>query len=267
MLYLKKMEKLDDKQIGGLKRLLSILDEDTLTKEDFLKSFEKVVEIVEGVKKNNETEFNAIHENLKLMSEKMKTDTSSHSTESKKEMMDYCRAEIEKMMKQHEAKMMEMDDKLLGIKDGKDADEQKIVADVVAQIKIPNMEEEVPKMAMAVRNGLELLQGDERLDKSAIKGLNEWLEEMSNKINISGGKGVFGSIRTRYIDDETPVGSVNGTNTIFTISRTPVPTESLKIYVNGQRMRITEDYTLSVKTITFNTAPPTGSIILVDLRY
>ncbi len=69
------------------------------------------------------------------------------------------------------------------------------------------------------------------------------------------------------IDDETPNGTVNGVNTDFTISLTPSPTTSLKVYVNGQRMKLTEDYTLSSKTITFVTAPPTGSILTVDYRH
>jgi len=41
----------------------------------------------------------------------------------------------------------------------------------------------------------------------------------------------------------------------------------LKVYVNGQRMRETEDYTISATTITFLTPPPTGSIILCDYRH
>ena len=68
------------------------------------------------------------------------------------------------------------------------------------------------------------------------------------------------------IDDETPTGTINGVNTIFTLANTPNPPASVKVYVNGARMRITEDYTLSGRTITFLIAPPTGSIILNDYR-
>lgn len=69
-----------------------------------------------------------------------------------------------------------------------------------------------------------------------------------------------------FADDETPSGTINGSNKIFTVANIPIA-GSLKVFVNGSRMRITEDYTFSGTTITFITAPPTGSIILVDYRY
>lgn len=80
-----------------------------------------------------------------------------------------------------------------------------------------------------------------------------------------GGKTLHRGFAPRFIDDETPSGTVNGSNTDFTIASEPL-SGSLKVYVNGQRMRVTEDYTLSSNTITFNTPPPSGSIILVDYR-
>ena len=86
--------------------------------------------------------------------------------------------------------------------------------------------------------------------------------------NEAGGTGVTisSTATTDFVDDETPTGLVNGVNTDFELANTPIPTTSLKVYVNGSRMRITEDYTLSGTTITFITAPPTGSIILTDYR-
>ncbi len=69
------------------------------------------------------------------------------------------------------------------------------------------------------------------------------------------------------MDDETPVGTVNGVNTIFTCRRLPHP-GSLKVYRGGARQRVTEDYTISEhgKKITFLTAPQVGEIILLDYR-
>ena len=76
----------------------------------------------------------------------------------------------------------------------------------------------------------------------------------------------YNSMDFHIIDDETPTGTINGTNKAFTIKNPPNPVSSLKVYLNGQRMRITEDYTFSGATITFITAPPTTSILLVDYR-
>ncbi len=69
------------------------------------------------------------------------------------------------------------------------------------------------------------------------------------------------------VNDETPTGTVNGSNTAFTLANTP-KSGTLKVYVNGQRMQSGSgnDYTLSGVTITFTTAPPTNSVILCDYQ-
>lgn len=66
------------------------------------------------------------------------------------------------------------------------------------------------------------------------------------------------------IDNEVPGGAINGLNVTFTLANRPVlGTE--KLYVNGSRQQSGGgDYTISGLTITFITAPPTGSIILCD---
>ncbi len=65
---------------------------------------------------------------------------------------------------------------------------------------------------------------------------------------------------------ETPSGTINGVNTTFTLANTPV-TGTLLLYINGMRMKAGgEDYSISGKTITANTAPPTRSILLADYQ-
>lgn len=71
---------------------------------------------------------------------------------------------------------------------------------------------------------------------------------------------------TFFMDNDTPTGLVNGSNTVFTLTFTPAPTDELKVFVNGSRLKVTEDFTLSGDTLTLNTAPPTTSIILADYR-
>lgn len=66
---------------------------------------------------------------------------------------------------------------------------------------------------------------------------------------------------TYFIYRETPSGSVNGSNATFTLAHTPNPAASLCLFLNGQLLTYTEDYTLSGNTITFVVAPDTGSII------
>ena len=71
-----------------------------------------------------------------------------------------------------------------------------------------------------------------------------------------------------FSDNETPSGTINGSNTAFTLANTPNPTASLKASLNGFLQSASGvDYSLSGTTITFNTAPRTGSILRVSYRY
>ena len=121
--------------------------------------------------------------------------------------------------------------------------------------------------AEKIRDSLETLIGEERLNVKAIEGLEDMLKEFKKEIPL-GRKGGGGFSAIAYlmhrVDDETPTGTVNGSNKDFDLAHAPSPTSSLKCYVNGQRMRITEDYTFSARTISFLTAPPTGSILICD---
>lgn len=73
---------------------------------------------------------------------------------------------------------------------------------------------------------------------------------------------------TYFVENETPTGLVNGSNTAYNTANQPSPTSSLEVYLNGQLQHSGGvDYTFSgTTTITFNVAPPTTSIILVNYR-
>lgn len=66
--------------------------------------------------------------------------------------------------------------------------------------------------------------------------------------------------------NETPSGTINGTNVTFTLAHTP-SSGKLALYQNGIRQKITSDFTLSTATITFTNAPQEGSILLADYYY
>jgi hypothetical protein len=54
-----------------------------------------------------------------------------------------------------------------------------------------------------------------------------------------------------FIDAETPAGTMNGSNTTFTLNQAPNPAASLAVYRNGIRQQQGLDYTGSANTITF----------------
>lgn len=76
-----------------------------------------------------------------------------------------------------------------------------------------------------------------------------------------------GLANSNFVDKETPVGSVNGVNTTFTLANAPVA-GSEHVYLNGmlQESGAGNDYTISSNTITYLAAPLTGDKIRVSYR-
>ncbi len=66
------------------------------------------------------------------------------------------------------------------------------------------------------------------------------------------------------VKNEVPSGTLNGSNTVFTLANTPAP-NSESVYLNGVRQKKdSNDYTISGDTITFTDAPQSTDILLVD---
>lgn len=70
---------------------------------------------------------------------------------------------------------------------------------------------------------------------------------------------------TNFVTEETPSGSINGSNTSFTIANTPTA-GTVKLYLNGVRQKsgAGNDYTISTNTITMTTAPISGDVLIAD---
>jgi hypothetical protein len=69
--------------------------------------------------------------------------------------------------------------------------------------------------------------------------------------------------------DETPSGTVNGVNDTFTLTESPSPTASLKLFVDGVMMTQGTHYTLAGATVTFGASyiPVSGQTIFASYRY
>lgn len=73
-----------------------------------------------------------------------------------------------------------------------------------------------------------------------------------------------------FADAETPSGTVNGTNTLFTLAKPSVNTgSSLMLTRNGIVQQMGNDYTFSGTSVTFNVGsiPQTGDVLLAWYRY
>ena len=68
---------------------------------------------------------------------------------------------------------------------------------------------------------------------------------------------------TYFAKNETPSGSVNGSNVTFTLASSPSPTGSLELMLNGQTLKSGSgnDFTLSGATITMTNAPASGDVL------
>lgn len=77
-----------------------------------------------------------------------------------------------------------------------------------------------------------------------------------------------GALTVSFADDETPTGSINGSNTSFTLAHTPNPSASLLLFKNGQKLEPGgADYSLSTNTITATVAPKTGDTLTASYRF
>ena len=63
--------------------------------------------------------------------------------------------------------------------------------------------------------------------------------------------------------EETPTGTINGSNTSFTISNTIANTASVVLYQDGLTQIYTTDYTISGTTLTMVTAPAAGQSLRI----
>jgi hypothetical protein len=71
-----------------------------------------------------------------------------------------------------------------------------------------------------------------------------------------------------FVDSEVPSGAVDGTNLVFSITKTASPLASVALYRNGLRLRASVDYSISGTTITFLTglAPQPSDLLLCSYR-
>lgn len=180
-----------------LKELIKVA-QDGVTKEEFTTNFRIIIDLVKKLKEEHKESLDSIDTKYLLKIEELLGNLRSESwsvlEKTQKEVMDYCKSEMSKMSKEIKDKIESIEDG----EDGEDADEEKCAEMAVEKLKplipkIEDIEKDLPKLGTEIRNSLELLQGEERLDASAIKGLEEKFQELERRINsksVMGGGGV-----------------------------------------------------------------------------
>src|SRR3990167_9319383 len=194
----------------------------TMTKEEFINAFKEVMAVVVAMKKRNEEEMRQ----MEAMHEKM---IESAMQEIKRKMVNMCEPMMKEMYAEHEEMMKRMN------------------------THMSEMQSENVKAHKEQQEGMSFIYDKVRTMKSGADGKDADEEKIV--------KDVLARIRDMWIV-ETPSGTIDGSNTSFTISTNAIP-DSETIVADGVPMRKTRDYTLAGKTLTMNVAP----ILTLDSKY
>lgn len=272
------MAKINDKQIARLQRLLSLLDPDTLTKEEFVKSFEKVVDLVLKIRKEQEEKMVRIE---KILNSKLDNKISSAISDLEGLKKTY-KEIIEKVEKENKSTFSNIRRwtiervNALFIKSKID-NKIKEIDNKIASIK-PVKGDKGDKGDPAKEVSNERIQ---ELMSPAIEDFRKHWEGEVQRVMRSRGRGVGGAsvINPRPMKglstDSIPAitGSINGTNKDFVLPKAPIKDRggnyAVALFLNGVRQRegSSNDFTIAGKTITFADAPQTNDIIICDIDY
>lgn len=118
---------------------------------------------------------------------------------------------------------------------------------------IPVIKETILDTPEQIRDKLEKLKGKDRLDKSAIDGLEDELK----RIETGGSGRNVGSFFAKRVfwQQKNLTGAIDGVNKTFTFEGKEPQKYSERIFLNFIEQNPLTDYTIAGKTITYTTAP------------
>lgn len=246
------------KKAEKLKEILALLDKDTVTAKEFADQIKTIITHIKNLEANIAETFRNIDGNLSSKSERLKGD---HADSVAKLKAEYD-GQIRELKKKLDDGLDTISKRLATIKDGKDADENTIVDKVLSKIEIPEIEEieqSLPRLGGEIRNALELLQGDDRLDVKYIRGIKTLIMRLVKK-NKESQPMMGGGLRPATIGIETPAGNLDNNNTAFFVQWKP-----MYITLNGQAIYEGSGYSLSSSngslSINLDNAPSASDIL------
>lgn len=148
--------------------ILTKRNEQYMTKEEFLQAFEELVNAVQTIRQENGNAVSNLEQTYESLKQKVQDDYSVSASDLK----DMVSQETMRMMQQLEEKISHIDQRLLEVKDGEDSDPEQVMQEVLK--RIPEQKDVILDNGVQIRDKLEALQDDDRLDKTAIKGLEEF---------------------------------------------------------------------------------------------
>lgn len=159
------------------------IEDSKATKEEYFVFFESFLKLVKDLREKNKLEMDNWRDEVHIVAEKIVKGNDSQIASLK-----------ELAMKEILDASLKVDAKIATVKDGspglpgKDIKLEDVLVSVLE--KLPKKEEiiqEIPILGEKVRDSLELLSGDERLDAKAIKGLPELEKKVSENTRVGWG--------------------------------------------------------------------------------
>lgn len=249
-----------------LKNLLEALQDftsgDPLTRKQFNTQLKDVAKFFAESKKEQVAMIGKLNELLNKRLDEINQTQISENDVNKKNL----NAEIAKIASLQASLEAVIAKRLSEIKDGKDADvieSAQLAKDLVLEeIEIPTAEDvvnNVPVLGDKIRDALELLQEDDRLDVSAIKGIKEMFTEYDKGV-----KKLIGSISVPSPTSWTKHESLpcsSGT-TVYKLQQAPIHAGKAAIVrLEGQVLTETTHYSISGTAITLTFDPNDGTYL------
>lgn len=226
-------------KLEKLQELLKLTNSN-ITREEFLAAFKKVMTEMLKLKQDL---VNSI--NFKESEERKKLERLAKSFEK-------TFAEMEKTII---ALNKKVDEKLASVKDGKDADEDKVVDKVMNKIRQPKDGADADESKI-VGQVLKIIPDYGKKLEALEKEMREELQTLKQNRRFGGGTSAIGIANAAkyFVKTEEPVGDIDGVNTDYTVSK-PIMAV-LAFHINGEVIAQLPNYTISNKTVSFTTALP-----------
>lgn len=280
-----------DSKLKKLESVIRMVDE-SITQDEFIQAFDAVLKVVKDIKATNEAEFDAIKGAFDVFEAKIEAFNKDTSTTLGQEIKDTLSTQITAVQKA----LQSVDARMASVRNGTDAvvDVEAIIQSVLENIQLPEQQELLLDTPENIRNKLEVLQGEERLDAAAIKNLPEAVKYINNQPGVLTASALYSladvdvsgitvgqSIKwdgVRWI----PYTPSSGSNTVvldenlitqgsgivtYTLSHTPAA-NTLRLYRGGSRITVVNgDYTISGAIITLSSITQTGETLTADYEY
>lgn len=161
------------------KSTLKEMINEIVTREEFVGAFKEVLQIVKDVKDTSSKEWQDLKDAVGKIQEELGTTSNKHQDELRKQVNQVFVGERLAEMKKL------IDDKIASVKDGKDGlsikgDKGDPGKDGIGL----DGKDGSPETGLMIRNKLEKLTGDERIDASAIKGIDDRFRKLESRSTV-----------------------------------------------------------------------------------